>query len=71
MKNMAGEDSLSKILEPVLEGATARYNSALDTTLKVNQYTLTVVFWFSSFHIFFDKFKKSVGIAGPSEHKRS
>ncbi|RID76826.1 hypothetical protein BRARA_B03776, partial [Brassica rapa] len=34
MKNMAGEDSLSKILEPVLEGATARYNSALDTTLK-------------------------------------
>ena len=44
MKNMAGEDSLSKILEPVLEGATARYNSALDTTLKVNQYTLTVVF---------------------------
>ncbi|CAG7896040.1 unnamed protein product [Brassica rapa] len=34
MKNMSGEDSLSKILEPVLEGATARYNSALDTTLK-------------------------------------
>ena len=44
MKNMPGEDSLSKHLEPVLEGAAARYNSALDMTLKVNQYTLTVVF---------------------------
>ncbi|KAG2284357.1 hypothetical protein Bca52824_055577 [Brassica carinata] len=34
MKNMPGEDSLSKHLEPVLEGAAARYNSALDMTLK-------------------------------------
>ncbi|KAJ4887774.1 Ubiquitin carboxyl-terminal hydrolase-related protein [Raphanus sativus] len=34
MKNMPGEDSLSKHLESSLEGGAARYNSAIDMTLK-------------------------------------
>uniref|UniRef100_M4EKI1 Uncharacterized protein n=1 Tax=Brassica campestris TaxID=3711 RepID=M4EKI1_BRACM len=35
MQNMPGEDSLSKHLEPAPEGAAARFNSALDMTLKI------------------------------------
>uniref|UniRef100_M4EKI7 Uncharacterized protein n=1 Tax=Brassica campestris TaxID=3711 RepID=M4EKI7_BRACM len=50
MKNMSGEDSLSKILEPVLEGATARYNSALDTTLKSSGAAEVLVTILESWH---------------------
>lgn len=37
MKNMPGEDSMSKHFESSPEGAAARYNSAIDMTLKVKQ----------------------------------